>query len=79
MSYSKSFAICFYATSAVVALVLSVGCGAWVFGGPLGLAAGMVLGFIPAMLIVLLGFPVTVPALLFAARLLEQKSARKPA
>lgn len=77
MPSTKSLSVCFYAASAAIALVLAVASGAWVLGGPLGLVLGMAVGFIPAMLIVVLGFPVTAPALLLAAYWLERKSARK--
>lgn len=79
MPSPKSFSVCFYTASAVIALALAVASGAWMLGGPLGLVLGMAMGFIPAMLILVLGFPVTVPALLLAAHWLERKSAQKRA
>ncbi len=71
MPSTQSIAICFHVASVVIALALAVSSGAWEIGGMLGLLLGITTGYIPAMLIVALCFPISAPVIWLISRWLD--------
>jgi uncharacterized membrane protein len=78
-SYSDAFITCYAIAAFALGMVGSIVGGAWAFGGPIGLIAGAVVGMIPAVIIIALFFPITLPVLALAAWWLERRSAHSPA
>ncbi len=64
--------------AAVVTLGLSVAAMGW-DAGLLGIGVGMVVMFIPALVVMGVAFPITIPLMLLIGRWLDRVSARKPA
>ena len=69
----------FYLVTAVLAFALAIETGAWERDGMMGVVIAMVVAAIPAMLIIAIAFPVSVPLLLALAYGLDRLSDRKPA
>lgn len=68
--------------AALIAVVVSLGLSVAAMGwdtGLLGIGVGMVVMFIPALVVMGVAFPITIPLMLLIGRWLDRVSARKPA